>query len=96
MLTPEYIAYATCFCLIFAGLSFKFRAVDFSGFLAGIFVGIPIIIFGGFRFFFILAFFFITASIATVFRYDEKKLKGKRVINLLRVIDTEANERCKH
>jgi len=76
MLTPEYIAYATCFCLIFAGLSFKFRAVDFSGFLAGIFVGIPIIIFGGFRFFFILAFFFITASIATVFRYDEKKLKG--------------------
>jgi len=26
----------------------------------------------------------------------EKKLKGKRVINLLRVIDTEANERCKH
>jgi uncharacterized protein (TIGR00297 family) len=76
MITLEYMIYATCFCLIFGGLSFKFRAVDLSGFIAGVFVGIPIIIFGGFRFFFILAFFFITASIATKFKYEEKSRKG--------------------
>lgn len=76
MMTPEYIVLATCFCLIFAGFSFKFRAVDLSGFVAGIFVGVPIIVFGGFRFFFILAFFFITASIATKYRYEEKNRKG--------------------
>jgi len=76
MITLEYIIIATCFCLIFGAISFKFRAVDLSGFVAGIFVGIPIIIFGGFRFFFILAFFFITASIATRFRYEEKSRRG--------------------
>ncbi|NPV49925.1 MAG: DUF92 domain-containing protein [Candidatus Methanofastidiosum sp.] len=76
MITSEHIILATCFCIIFGGLSFKFRAVDLSGFVAGIFVGIPIIVFGGFRFFFILAFFFITASIATKFRYEEKSKKG--------------------
>ncbi|NYT03567.1 MAG: DUF92 domain-containing protein [Candidatus Methanofastidiosa archaeon] len=76
MITMDHIILATCFCIIFGGLSFKFRAVDFSGFIAGIFVGIPIIIFGGFRFFFILAFFFITASVATKFRYEEKSKKG--------------------
>lgn len=76
MITLEYIIIATCFCLIFGAISFKFRAVDLSGFVAGIFVGIPIIIFGGFRFFFILAFFFITASIATRFRYEEKIRRG--------------------
>lgn len=76
MITLEHIIIATCFCLIFGAISFKFRAVDLSGFVAGIFVGIPIIIFGGFRFFFILAFFFITASIATRFRYEEKSRRG--------------------
>lgn len=76
MITPEYILFATCFCLLFAGISLKFRAVDLSGFVAGIFVGIPIIVFGGFGFFFILAFFFITASIATKYRYEEKSRKG--------------------
>jgi len=76
MLTSEHIIFATCLCLVFGGVSFRFKAVDFSGFLAGIFVGIPIIIFGGFEFFFILAFFFVTASLATKFRYEEKRRKG--------------------
>lgn len=76
MITSNHIILATCCCLVFGGISFKFKAVDLSGFIAGIFVGLPIIIFGGFEFFFILAFFFVTASIATKFKYAEKIRKG--------------------
>ena len=76
MIDLQYILIATCFCIIFGALSFKFKAVDLSGFVAGVFVGIPIIVFGGFRFFFILAFFFIIASITTKFKYSEKSRKG--------------------
>ncbi|NMC58593.1 MAG: DUF92 domain-containing protein, partial [Candidatus Methanofastidiosa archaeon] len=76
MIASGYILIATCLCLIFGGVSFIFKAVDFSGFIAGILIGIPIIIFGGFEFFFILALFFVTASIATKYKYEEKRRKG--------------------
>ncbi len=76
MLTPQYVFIATCFCLLFGGISFKIKAVDLSGFVAGVFIGIPIVVFGGFRFFFILIFFFVVATMATKYRYEEKCKKG--------------------
>lgn len=76
MFTPQYVFIATCFCLLFGGISYKVKAVDFSGFVAGVFIGIPIIIFGGFRFFFILIFFFVIATMATKYKYKEKSKKG--------------------
>ncbi len=56
--------------------SYEKNFVDLSGFIMGIIICTPIIILGGWNWFLIILLFYITANIATRFKYDAKKAIG--------------------
>ncbi|MEM3585715.1 MAG: DUF92 domain-containing protein [Candidatus Jordarchaeaceae archaeon] len=57
-------------------LSLKLHAVDFSGFLAGLVVGLAVWIFGNWAWFLVILTFFIVSAIFTKFKYERKRRLG--------------------
>jgi uncharacterized protein (TIGR00297 family) len=57
-------------------ISVKLHAVDFSGFLAGLAVGLAIWIFTNWSWFFIIMVFFIASALFTKFKYERKRKLG--------------------
>lgn len=57
-------------------LAFKLRAVDLSGLISGIFIGLSIFCLAGWRWFIVIFFFFASASLATRVKYETKRRNG--------------------
>lgn len=57
-------------------ISYKTRAVDKSGLYAGFIIGSLILLLGGWGMFWLIAYFFVAASIATRYKYDYKRARG--------------------
>lgn len=57
-------------------ISIKIHAVDFSGFLAGLVVGLAVWIFGNWAWFLIILIFFLVSAIFTKFKYERKRKLG--------------------
>lgn len=57
-------------------LSIKLHAVDFSGFLAGLVVGLAIWIFGNWSWFLVILVFFLVSAVFTKFKYERKRRLG--------------------
>ena len=62
--------------IIVGVIAFKLKTVDLKGFIAGVIVGSLILIFGGLKMFILLLTFFTLSSLATKFKYEEKRAKG--------------------
>nr|MDO8080690.1 DUF92 domain-containing protein [Candidatus Freyarchaeota archaeon] len=57
-------------------LSIKLHAVDFSGFLAGLVVGLAVWIFGNWAWFLVILVFFLVSATFTKFKYERKRRLG--------------------
>lgn len=62
--------------LLFDIVSLKKKLVDTTGFIAGLFVGLSIILLGGWNWFIIILLFHLAASVATKWRYEYKRSLG--------------------
>ncbi len=60
----------------FGFVSIKLHVVDFSGFLAGLVVGLAVWIFGNWAWFLIILVFFVVSAAFTKFKYERKRKLG--------------------
>lgn len=60
----------------FGAISIKLRVVDFSGFLAGLAVGLAIWIFSNWSWFMVILVFFLVSAVFTKFKYERKRKLG--------------------
>jgi uncharacterized protein (TIGR00297 family) len=57
-------------------ISIKLHAVDFSGFLAGLVVGLAVWMFGNWAWFLVILVFFLVSAVFTKFKYERKRRLG--------------------
>lgn len=62
--------------LLFGIISLKKKLVDTTGFIAGLFVGLSVILLGGWNWFITLLLFHLVAGIATKWKYEHKRSLG--------------------
>jgi len=62
--------------LLFGIISLKKKLVDITGFIAGLFVGLSVILLGGWNWFIIILLFHLVAGIATKWKYEYKRSLG--------------------
>jgi len=62
--------------LVFGVVSLKKKLVDLTGFLAGLFVGLIVILLGGWNWFLVILSFHIVAGVATKWKYEYKRRLG--------------------